>query len=353
MSQPAQIARAVLLTVVCILASHNSVTNASRPQYSLLQVKRSTPTWAPLYSESSVSDSSTDQFSMLEKASPNWAPTWAPLEFSKLEEASCPLPADGAWAEVRLVGLPPFQMAVRKSNDPLSDHLLQGKGYWEIEDVSVWGKPGEALDIGGNIGYYSFALAQAGWHVTTFEPMGRNIEFIKATLCRNPEIASRIKLLGFGLGTKSQQCSIITLPDNIGNGCVRCSGDVNKGASYADPWDESKYVSAGSKFEIHRLEQVLKDEKISKVDFVKLDVEGYECEAIKGAGKFLETYRPRLVKSEVWQSMERCSATEYLTMFQDAGYRFGWDPDYKCSEGAQVKDMSYGGNFYMCSIGEP
>merc|ERR1719440_915555 len=295
---------ALVLFATFFVCSH-----ASRPQVSLLQVKRSDST-----------------------------------------SRTCPLPEDGAWAEVRLTGLPPFQMAVRTRNDPLSATLLEGQGHWEVEDPGIWGSPGEALDIGGNIGYYTFALASAGWNVTTFEPMTGNLGFIKATLCENPALASRIKLFEHGLGTQQQICSMVSLPDNEGNGCLRCSGDVNRGASLYEPWDENNYVSRGSEFRIRRLDEVLREEHISKVDFVKLDVEGYECEVLKGSGDFLTAYHPRLVKNEVWQSMERCNSTEYFRLFENAGYRFGWDDDPECNKKPVTwGDKDWGGNFYMCA----
>lgn len=36
-------------------------------------------------------------------------------------------------------------------------------------------RPGHACDIGGNLGFYTFALAKAGWNVTTFEAMSTNV----------------------------------------------------------------------------------------------------------------------------------------------------------------------------------
>lgn len=272
------------------------------------------------------------------------------LQIKRLEEPSqpCPLPEGGTWAEVRLTGLPPFMMAVRTENDWLSETLRENQGYWEIEDLSVWGPPGEALDIGGNIGYYSFALANAGWTVNTFEPLERNTKFIEATLCQNPHLASRIKLHKYGLGNWNSRCAMVVMKENVGNGVMRCSGDVNTAACPACP-DQSKYVIAGSEFEIHRLADVLKAYKMNNVDFVKLDIEGYECEALKGADDFLTRYHPRLVKNEVWQSMERCKSSEYFQMYESAGYRFGKDDDPACKKNEVTEnDKANGGNFYMC-----
>jgi len=266
---------------------------------------------------------------------------------------SCPLPEDATWAEVRLTGLPAFRMAVRSNSDLVSQSVLE-KGYWEVPDTSIWGTPGQALDIGGNIGYYTFALAQSGWHVTTFEPMERNLVLIKATLCENPELAARINLHTFGLSAQDQYCSIKIPHDNVGNGLVRCSEeDVNDAE-----WEKVNFMEAGS-FQLRRLQDVLQEDAISQIDFIKIDVEGYECEVLKGAGGegFLKTYNPRLVKSEVWKSMARCSSTEYFAMFEGAGYHFGMDDDPQCKQSAWKDDPAWaettkywaaGANFYMC-----
>jgi len=242
-------------------------------------------------------------------------------------------------------------MAVRQDNDLVSKTLLE-QGYWEVEDPAIWGQSGQALDIGGNIGYYTFALANAGWTVNTFEPMQRNLVFLEATLCENPQLAERINLHKFGLGMESQICRMVTSGDNVGNGLVRCTdADVHDAE-----WEEKNFQKAGE-FQMRRLDDVLKEESISKVDFVKLDVEGYECQVLKGAGDFLKTLKPRLIKSEVWKEMVRCDSLEYFRMFENTGYRFGMDEDPGCTEKRWTEDPDWanttkfwaaGANFYMC-----
>jgi len=307
MGQHVHVATVLVLTIACVLATWTRVVSASRKQVSLLQIKKTSP-------------------------SAHWA---------------CTLPEGGTWAEVRLKGLPAFTMAVRMDDDPLSKEIRE-QGHWELEDASLFGAPGQALDIGGNIGYYSFALAHAGWNVTTFEPMHSNVAFIEATLCQNPDFASRVKLMQMGLGTKNQVCKMIAPPNNVGNGMVRCKEDKNQGSNSFVNFDEASYDNKGA-FQIRRLDEVLQEESMSEVDFVKMDIEGYECEALRGAGDFLKTYHPRLVKSEVWQSMERCSCMEFFSMFQDADYRIAKDDDPACSESLTAEEqLAWGGNFYMC-----
>jgi FkbM family methyltransferase len=244
-------------------------------------------------------------------------------------------------------------MAVRASTDLVSQTIAD-TGFWEVEDPRLWGEPGQALDIGGNVGYYTFSLANAGWNVTTFEPMDRNIALIQATLCQNPDLAKRVKLLTFGLGAENQLCVMNVAKDNLGNGVMRCSeADVNDAE-----WERLNFVQAGS-FQIRRLQEVLQEEHILKVDFIKIDVEGYECEVFKGAGGawFLTSYKPRLVKSEVWKDMQRCNSLEYFAMFEDTGYKIGMDADPACQQkewkenpewANTTKFWAAGANFYMC-----
>ena len=56
-----------------------------------------------------------------------------------------------------------------------------------------------------------------------------------------------------------------------------------------------------------------------KVDFVKIDVEGFECKVFRGASKLLQQ-KPRIIQSEVWGTMQGCTPRQYVQLFMDAGY---------------------------------
>ena len=56
-----------------------------------------------------------------------------------------------------------------------------------------------------------------------------------------------------------------------------------------------------------------------KIDFVKIDVEGFECKVFKGASKLLQQ-KPRIIQSEVWGTMQGCTPRQYVQLFMDAGY---------------------------------
>lgn len=266
-------------------------------------------------------------------------------------QEACPLPQGAIWADVLLNGLPAFQMAVWKTGvDPVSGSVL-AFGYWEVSNASEFGKPGQALDIGGQIGFYTFLLAYGGWNVTTFEPMDRNLAFIRATLCQNPILASRIKLLPIGLGSQNQVCGMASARNNAGNGIVQCKGD---GELFEGSGVE--FLPVGS-FQIRRLDEVVREQGISRIDFMKLDIEGYQCEVFKGAGdpvKFLTAYKPRLIRSEVWANMQRCHSDEYFSWFKAAGYHNTSNPsDPECKEALPGQEAvpNVATDYYMCIDG--
>jgi len=109
-----------------------------------------------------------------------------------------------------------FRMAVMAGNDIVSRHIRE-RGHWEIshpsELVALFDKnmtmptptptsPLTFLDVGGNLGFYSFLFAFYGYDVITIEPMTRNRAAIKATICLNPDMFKNIKVVAAAVGTE-------------------------------------------------------------------------------------------------------------------------------------------------------
>lgn len=238
----------------------------------------------------------------------------------------CELPSGAVWCQVLLNNLPPFWMAVYDwsvKEDWVSYNICQ-TGHWEHVDFHEFGPSGHMLDIGGNIGYMTFSFAQAGWTVTTFEPMPPNLLLMGATLCRNPQFQGSVEVNWFGLGTSNQHCKMIAPKDNVGDGFTRCAdtASITPVQQGENTWDEK------GTFSMRRLDEVLLEQGIFKVDLVKIDVEGYEAQVFLGAPNFLSQYQPRLIKSEVWGNVVGSSGSAYLKRFKDAGYNFF--EDSKC-----------------------
>merc|ERR1719272_2017479 len=72
--------------------------------------------------------------------------------------------------------------------------------------------------------------------------------------------------------------------------------------------------------DVRRLDDVLAEEHVNAVDFVKMDVEGFECQVMAGGQSLLTKFRPRLIQSEVWPAMQGCLPKDYLASFAKASY---------------------------------
>lgn len=262
-------------------------------------------------------------------------------------DGRCVLPPQATWCQVHLKNLPPYWMAVydvKQKSDVVSSSVCT-LGNWDQSDPAEFGVPGQAVDIGANIGYFSLMLAHGGWNVTSFEPMAPNLALLNASLCQNPHLASRVKVLPFGLGPKTERCFMVAPADNLGDGHVQCGTDLASGFNL-DPKSSAyigKYnVQVIGQFTIRRLDQLLLENAISKVDFVKIDCEGYESQVLAGAPTFLSQYQPRLHKLEVWNASFGFSGTHFLNRYTSAGYKFFEDPKCTIPSSAEVKVVAGG-----------
>lgn len=249
--------------------------------------------------------------------------------------AECPLPAASRWCTVRPVGRPSFSMAVSTGEDVVSDSICK-LGYWDSMDVSSFGAPGNAVDIGSNMGYFTFLLAQAGWKVWAWEPIPSNLAMLDATLCANPAFKAEITLFRYALGETPDNCVSFSPNWNVADGMVRCGSEGLMIQQHRPvPGVGTDYSILGI-FPVKRLDDVLSEPGMPQVvDFAKIDVEGFECEVLRGGSKLLGTLRPRLVKTEIWSGkfqMVQCTREQYIQMYQGAGYTAGIDPT--CSRGA-------------------
>jgi len=204
-----------------------------------------------------------------------------------------------------------FSMVVLNGGDIVSDELRH-KGWWELMRASDLLQPqgislhtnGTFLDVGGNLGYYSLLFAQAGYNVLTVEPMIRNVQAIEASLCLNPHLKSKIKVLPFALVSPSQvamKCFIRSTNEaiNRGNGHLQCGmpGEVEPCTPHDGNCDEVRVIT---------LDAVLAEVKPSSINVVKMDIEAYECKVLEGGQSLFTNYLPQLLKVETMYSGVQC-----------------------------------------------
>lgn len=132
-----------------------------------------------------------------------------------------------------------------------------------------------AIDVGAHVGLWSRVMAIDFEHVTAFEPMAE----LRSCFSRNVD-AGNVVLIGAAVGAVSGSIRIAMPADNSGNACVTDSG-------------EKVPMSA------------LDGLKVEALDFLKIDVEGYELEAIRGAEATVKRCRPVMVVEQKPNNAER------------------------------------------------
>lgn len=124
------------------------------------------------------------------------------------------------------------------------------------------------VDVGANIGNHSLCFARKANEVISIEPVKLNFEILK----KNVEINNKnnITLYQVGLGSHSSKGSIANVNTN------------NMGSTELEYDDNGEIV-------IVSMDELLVGKKI---DFIKIDVEGFEYEVLQGAKRILKDQHP-------------------------------------------------------------
>jgi len=185
------------------------------------------------------------------------------------------------------------------TGQPLLLHSYRHKGYWfhgrrrERETLKLLGKliePADTVfDVGGHIGYFSlyFAKLASDGQVHVFEPGPNNLPYIRENLSQ----ASNVELFEQGVGAAPGKLTLFT---------EELTGQNN---SFVESYSMFKANKAAA-FSAATVEEV--DVEVVTLDthcathgvtptIVKIDVEGFELQALKGAAELLESSRPVLM----------------------------------------------------------
>lgn len=124
-----------------------------------------------------------------------------------------------------------------------------------------------ALDIGANVGLWSRSLVQHFDQVIAFEP----VELFRDCLHKNV-ISEKLTVRTEALGDQDMMATMILTQGNTGH-------------THIDP------SHSGGETTVIRLDNL----KLSNVDYIKIDCEGYEYRVLYGAKETIRTNRPIVV----------------------------------------------------------
>ncbi|UCH84082.1 MAG: FkbM family methyltransferase [Candidatus Latescibacterota bacterium] len=178
---------------------------------------------------------------------------------------------------------------------------------YELSTPAVRVEAGDyVIDGGGGWGDAALRFAHEtgeGGRVYTFEFSPGNLEASRKNLAFNPELASRVKVIDKPLWNEAG----VRLAFSPAGPLTHVSGIQSTNSPY-----ESTSVS---------IDALVQRQEIPQVDFIKLDVEGAELRALKGAEKTIRERRPKLAVCLYHSMDDFVNIPDYLSSL-DTPYRF-------------------------------
>ena len=163
-------------------------------------------------------------------------------------------------------------------------------GYYEQEEASLVCKlvrPGvTALDVGANIGYFTLLIAsRAGpqGKVHAFEPNPSMFKRLTENVLLNPEFTDgRVMLHQIALGVDAGEAEFFC--PIVGHEGVGGLKDTERAP-----------LSNIIRTPVQTLDGFVRDERIDRIDFIKMDVEGGELDVLRGGDRALAILRPTIL----------------------------------------------------------
>lgn len=154
-----------------------------------------------------------------------------------------------------------------------------------------------AIDVGAHIGIHTIHMASIAKFVVAIEPERLNFSLLKRNIVLN--------------NLKNVVAVPAALSDRDGSAelCVERSTGLHSLEPSAD-------CLRVVKVKTFTLDTLLKILGFSRVDLLKIDVEGHEFEVLKGARNTLANNPPRFIVIETWPT------SKALQMLQEIGYEF-------------------------------
>jgi FkbM family methyltransferase len=150
------------------------------------------------------------------------------------------------------------------------------------------------LDVGAHVGFWLKDLQKTFKMVYAFEP----ISDVRGCLKKNVEKDNYL-LFDFGLGDKNEKVMVNYIPEETGNTYVSDHGN--------------------REIQIRRLDEI----KLPKIDYIKIDAEGYEIKVLQGAEGLITRDEPYIHVEVKQKILERhgLSAVDIDRYFEEIDYK--------------------------------
>ena len=212
---------------------------------------------------------------------------------------------------ISLEALQDFSMYVQE-NDQAVGKVIKDQHEYEPHVSAIFRdrlREGmNVLDVGANIGYFTMlasALVKSSGSVIAIEPNSTNVKLIEASRRAN----------GF------DNISIIQAAAGRAPGLLVINSAYSNGTTARLP-DEIQSLMAATTVACLKIDDLVPVDK--KIDFIKIDIEGAELNALTGASELIRRCRPTIVSEFSPDMMPMISGTDgpgYLSFLIDFGYQ--------------------------------
>jgi FkbM family methyltransferase len=155
------------------------------------------------------------------------------------------------------------------------------------------------FDIGAHVGYFTLLASRiaAMGKVFSFEPLPANLAYLRRHVRANG--LSNVTVFAAAVGRRSGRQSFDLAAGGTGRGRLAAAG------------------AAPLEVQVVSLDELMDGGRVQAPDFIKMDVEGAEGDALRGAARMLARFHPRILLSLHGEAAARdCEA-----LLRGLGYR--------------------------------
>ena len=178
-------------------------------------------------------------------------------------------------------------------------------------------RPGQTcFDIGANIGVYTLFLAKITGNpgnIHSFEP----VDHIRTKLSSNLRLNNftKVHINSFALGAQSEKQEMYAVKTGTYRGgtstFVKNENVINMGE---DKFDRIPV-------EIRSMDDYVKENNITQLDFIKIDVEGFEWDVLKGGSDTIKNLRPKMIiEYDPLRHTSTDGTNDFLSFFMQHNY---------------------------------
>ncbi len=180
-------------------------------------------------------------------------------------------------------------------------------------------KPDMTLyDAGANMGEfttYAAHLVGSKGRIVSFEPMTVTFALLRENISLN-RFESRVSAFNIGLSDKKGEAELFAASE------VNNIGSVEDGLHTL--FGTTSRNSFLQKIQLETMDEFVETHHLSPPDVIKIDVEGSELFALKGAAKVLERYHPKIILEFSKETFEAAgyTQTDVLSYLKTFRYKF-------------------------------